>query len=65
MKSGRKLYRMWRVLSFALSVAFQVYGYKILRKSAAEKEELWERIGRRFREMLFELEGLLIKVGQF
>ncbi|WP_082087910.1 ABC1 kinase family protein [Domibacillus indicus] len=65
MKTERKLYRMWRILSFALSVVLRVYGYKLMRKSAEQKEELGERIGKQFREMLFELEGPLIKIGQF
>ncbi|WP_230200202.1 ABC1 kinase family protein [Bacillus niameyensis] len=34
------------------------------KKPAAEWETLWEDIGKRFRRTLFELEGLLIKVGQ-
>lgn len=64
MKSERKLYRMWRVLTFALSVFIQVYWYKIRKKPAADWESLWSKIGRDFRQMLFDLEGLLIKVGQ-
>jgi predicted unusual protein kinase regulating ubiquinone biosynthesis (AarF/ABC1/UbiB family) len=65
MKSNRKLYRMWKVVSFALSVLIRVYWYRFRKKSAHEKDELWSRIGREFRQTLFELEGLLIKVGQF
>jgi predicted unusual protein kinase regulating ubiquinone biosynthesis (AarF/ABC1/UbiB family) len=65
MKSNRKLYRMWKVLSFALSVLIQVYWYRFRKRSDIEKEELWGRIGIQFRQTLFELEGLLIKVGQF
>jgi predicted unusual protein kinase regulating ubiquinone biosynthesis (AarF/ABC1/UbiB family) len=56
---------MWKVVSFALSVLVRVYWYRIRKKPATEKEELWGRIGKQFRETLFELEGLLIKVGQF
>jgi predicted unusual protein kinase regulating ubiquinone biosynthesis (AarF/ABC1/UbiB family) len=55
---------MWRVLSFALSVFVQVYWYKFRKKSSAEWDILWGEIGRNFRKMLFDLEGLLIKVGQ-
>ncbi|HJV30752.1 MAG TPA: AarF/UbiB family protein, partial [Bacillales bacterium] len=65
MNANRKLYRMWKVITFALSVVIRVYWYRICKKSASEKEELWGRIGKQFRETLFELEGLLIKVGQF
>jgi predicted unusual protein kinase regulating ubiquinone biosynthesis (AarF/ABC1/UbiB family) len=65
MKSNLKLYRMWKVVSLALSVLIRVYWYRFRQKSVHEKEELWNRIGREFRQTLFELEGLLIKVGQF
>ncbi|MCP3741991.1 ABC1 kinase family protein [Rossellomorea sp. BNER] len=64
MKKERRLWRMWKVLSLALSVVVRVYWYRILRKPESEKELLWERIGREFRETLFELEGVLIKIGQ-
>ncbi|HYK72363.1 MAG TPA: AarF/UbiB family protein [Pseudoneobacillus sp.] len=64
MKSERKLYRMWKVLSFALFLVIQVYWYKFSKKSESEWDKLWEKQGQRFRKMLFELEGLLIKVGQ-
>src|SRR5574342_123696 len=64
MKSEKKMYRMWKVLSFALSVFVQVYWYKFRNKPAADWEMLWEKLGRKFRQTLFELEGLLIKVGQ-
>jgi predicted unusual protein kinase regulating ubiquinone biosynthesis (AarF/ABC1/UbiB family) len=65
MNSNRKLYRMWKVISFAVSVVIRVYWYRIRKKPAQDKDELWGRIGKQFRETLFELEGLLIKVGQF
>ncbi|WP_442596096.1 ABC1 kinase family protein [Neobacillus sp. D3-1R] len=64
MKSEKKLYRMWKVLSFAFSLVIQVYWYKFRKKSEAEWDQLWEKLGKQFRQMLFELEGLLIKVGQ-
>jgi predicted unusual protein kinase regulating ubiquinone biosynthesis (AarF/ABC1/UbiB family) len=59
-----KLYRMWKVLSLAFAVFVQVYWYKIRKKPAAEWDQLWEKLGQQFRQTLFELEGLLIKVGQ-
>ncbi|WP_066065096.1 ABC1 kinase family protein [Neobacillus soli] len=65
MKYDRKWLRMWRILSFTLSVLFRVYWYRILKKSESEREKLWGRIGQEFRQLLFKLEGLLIKVGQF
>lgn len=65
MNANRKLFRMWKVITFAISVVIRVYWYRICKKSPSEKEELWGRIGKQFRETLFELEGLLIKVGQF
>jgi predicted unusual protein kinase regulating ubiquinone biosynthesis (AarF/ABC1/UbiB family) len=64
MKSERKFYRMWKVLTFALSFVSQVYWYKVLKKSEDDWERLWEKQGRLFRDILFELKGLLIKVGQ-
>jgi predicted unusual protein kinase regulating ubiquinone biosynthesis (AarF/ABC1/UbiB family) len=64
MKYEKKWYRMVKVLSFALSVIIQVYSYKIQKKQTADWEKLWAKIGRDFRHMLFNLEGLLIKVGQ-
>ncbi|WP_245948519.1 ABC1 kinase family protein [Falsibacillus pallidus] len=65
MKSERKLWRMWKVLSLALSIVIRVYWYRITRKSEKEKDLLWERIGQEFKDTLFELKGVLIKVGQF
>ena len=61
---NKRWYRMWKVLSLAFSIFIKVYWYQISKKSPIEKERLWEQIGIRFRETLFELEGLLIKVGQ-
>jgi predicted unusual protein kinase regulating ubiquinone biosynthesis (AarF/ABC1/UbiB family) len=61
---NKRWYRMWRVLSLAFWIFIKVYWYQITRKSSAEKEKLWEQIGIRFRDTLFELEGLLIKIGQ-
>ncbi|WP_064093956.1 ABC1 kinase family protein [Rossellomorea aquimaris] len=64
MKSERKLWRMWKILSLALSIVIRTYWYKLSRKSEAEKEQLWVRIGKEFKQTLFELNGVLIKVGQ-
>ncbi|RLQ93794.1 ABC1 kinase family protein [Falsibacillus albus] len=64
MKTERKMWRMWKVLSLALSIVLRVYWHRITKKSEADKEALWERIGQQFRQTLFELEGVLIKVGQ-
>jgi predicted unusual protein kinase regulating ubiquinone biosynthesis (AarF/ABC1/UbiB family) len=64
MKSENKLWRMWKVLSLALSIVVRVYWYRLRGKSQWEKEKLWERIGKEFKETLFELNGVLIKVGQ-
>jgi predicted unusual protein kinase regulating ubiquinone biosynthesis (AarF/ABC1/UbiB family) len=65
MKSERKWFRTWKILSFAFSVFIRVYWFRIFKKPASEQERLWGRIGQEFRSTLFELEGLLIKVGQF
>lgn len=59
-----KLVRMWKILSLAFVIFIQVYWYKIRKKPKADWEKLWENAGNRFRVTLFELEGLLIKVGQ-
>jgi predicted unusual protein kinase regulating ubiquinone biosynthesis (AarF/ABC1/UbiB family) len=64
MKIKNKHVRMWKVLSLTFSIFYQIYWYKILRKPQAEWDHLWGRFGERFRQTLFELEGLLIKLGQ-
>ena len=64
MKSENKLWRMWKVLSLALSIVVRVYWYRLRGKSQWEKDKLWERIGKEFKDTLFELNGVLIKVGQ-
>ena len=64
MKTKNKLVRMSKVLSLAFVIFLQIYWYKIRRKPKAEWEKLWGKIGERFRQTLFELEGLLIKIGQ-
>ncbi|MCJ8006423.1 ABC1 kinase family protein [Lederbergia wuyishanensis] len=64
MKKTNKLFRIYKVLSMFFICFLQIYSYKILRKSEADWDKLWEKIGERFRKTLFELEGLLIKIGQ-
>ncbi|RIW38923.1 AarF/ABC1/UbiB kinase family protein [Bacillus salacetis] len=61
---NKRWYRMWKVLSLAFWIFIKVYWYQITRKPAADREKLWEQVGIRFRDTLFELEGLLIKIGQ-
>ena len=55
---------MSKVLSLVFGIFFQIYWYKIIRKPQAEWDKLWGSFGARFRQTLFELEGLLIKLGQ-
>ncbi|WP_339262660.1 AarF/UbiB family protein [Lysinibacillus sp. FSL K6-3209] len=64
MKKRKSWYRMWKILSFAFSMLLQVYWFRIRKKSETQWELLWEKLGRQFRQTLFELEGVLIKVGQ-
>lgn len=64
MNQRSRLRRMAKVLSMAFIIIMQIYWYKFRKKSDAEWELLWEDIGKRFRKTLFELEGLLIKIGQ-
>ncbi|OIJ18149.1 ABC transporter [Anaerobacillus alkalidiazotrophicus] len=64
MKSRSKLKRMSKVLSMAFVIFIQIYWYKVRKKPEADWEKLWKKIGGRFRKTLFELEGLLIKIGQ-
>ncbi|MGM0753993.1 MAG: ABC1 kinase family protein [Bacillota bacterium] len=64
MKSEKKLWRMWKVLSLAFSIVVRIYWYRLRGKSQWEKDKLLERIGKEFKETLFELNGVLIKVGQ-
>ncbi|PAV29337.1 ABC transporter [Virgibacillus profundi] len=64
MKSMSKLKRMSKVLSMAFVIFIQIYWYKVRKKPEADWNTLWGKIGSRFRKTLFELEGLLIKMGQ-
>ena len=64
MKSGVKLVRMSRVLSMVFIIFLQIYWYKIRRKPQDQWDILWGKIGERIRKTFFELEGLLIKIGQ-
>lgn len=64
MRTSIKLRRMMKVLSMSFTIFAQIYWYKLRKKSDEEWEKLWENIGQRFRNTLFELEGLLIKIGQ-
>ncbi|MEH7097469.1 ABC1 kinase family protein [Neobacillus vireti] len=64
MKQKNKMYRMFRVLSMAFVIFLQIYWYKLRRKPKEDYEKFWGKIGGRFRKTLFELEGLLIKIGQ-
>ncbi|MBS4224115.1 ABC1 kinase family protein [Lederbergia citrea] len=64
MKANRKWMRMCKVLSFAIAVVIQVYWYRFRKKTDSDWDKLWVKIGQKFRQMLFDLEGLLIKVGQ-
>ncbi|BCB02753.1 ABC1 kinase family protein [Bacillus sp. KH172YL63] len=64
MNSEKKLWRMWKILSLALSIVIRVYWYRLRGKSQWDTDLLWERIGKEFKETLFELNGVLIKVGQ-
>jgi len=65
MKYNKKWQRMWKILSLGLSILFRIYWYQLRKKPDSEMEKLWGKIGSEFRQTLFELEGLLIKVGQF
>lgn len=56
--------RMYKVLVLFFSIFLKIYWYKLRKKSEAEWEELWCEIGKNFRKTLFELGGLLIKIGQ-
>ncbi|MEH7110722.1 ABC1 kinase family protein [Bacillus sp. JJ1764] len=64
MKTKSKMARASKVLSLFFGIFLQIYWYKIRKKPKAEWDHLWERIGERFRNTLFDLEGLLIKIGQ-
>jgi predicted unusual protein kinase regulating ubiquinone biosynthesis (AarF/ABC1/UbiB family) len=55
---------MYKIIAFALTIFIRIYWYKIRKKTQSEWDHLWEDIGRGFREILFDLEGLLIKIGQ-
>lgn len=65
MRKSKKIIRMHKLLAFAFTVMLKMYWYRIRRKPENEWNRLWEQTGRRFRQTLFEMEGLLIKIGQF
>ncbi|MBE4907507.1 AarF/ABC1/UbiB kinase family protein [Bacillus luteolus] len=65
MKKHSKLLRMYKILSMAFVIFIKIYWFKIRRKPESEWEKLWGDIGKRFKETLVDLEGLLIKIGQF
>ncbi|TMW70754.1 ABC1 kinase family protein [Alteribacter natronophilus] len=65
MKLKSRPKRMGKVLGLAISIFIQIYWYKWTRKSEAQWTVLWENSGKKVRDTLFELEGLLIKAGQF
>ncbi|WP_075981797.1 ABC1 kinase family protein [Bacillus massilinigeriensis] len=64
MKTRNKFVRTTKVLSMAFVIFLQIYWYKITRRRPEDWDILWGKIGERFRKTLFELEGLLIKIGQ-
>ncbi|TCJ05021.1 ABC1 kinase family protein [Cytobacillus praedii] len=64
MTKNNKMYRMGKVLSLFFGIFVQIYWYKITKRRETEWEKLWGKIGKRVRKTLFELEGLLIKIGQ-
>lgn len=64
MDSRSKFKRMVKVLSMAFTIFIQIYWYKIRKKPKDAWDKLWDKVGERFRKTLFELEGLLIKIGQ-
>lgn len=64
MKKNNKMNRMIKILSLFFGIFVQIYWYKITKRKGADWEKLWGEIGKRVRRTLFELEGLLIKIGQ-
>ncbi|MCR6097518.1 AarF/ABC1/UbiB kinase family protein [Salipaludibacillus agaradhaerens] len=56
--------RMYKTIAFALTIFIRIYWYKIRKKTQSEWDYLWKDIGKDFRNLLFDLEGLLIKIGQ-
>ncbi|THE10429.1 AarF/ABC1/UbiB kinase family protein [Bacillus timonensis] len=64
METRNKMIRMSKVLSMAFWIFLKIYWFKFRKKPQQEWDKLWTDIGVRFRKTLFELEGLLIKVGQ-
>lgn len=64
MKTKNKFVRMTKVLSMASVIFIKIYWFKFRKRPQTEWDKLWDEIGLMFRKTLFELEGLLIKVGQ-
>lgn len=65
MRKTNKVYRMWRILSFAFFLFLRVYWSQFTNESSVKKDKMWEKLGYKFKKTLFELEGPLIKVGQY
>src|SRR5690606_27988246 len=56
--------RAVKILSMAFFIFSRMYWFKFRKKPQDEWNKIWEEVGTKFRKTLFELEGLLIKVGQ-
>ncbi|WP_137744865.1 ABC1 kinase family protein [Robertmurraya siralis] len=64
MATKNRVVRMTKILALAFTIFLKISWYRIRKKSPAEWDKLWEESGIKFRKTLFELEGLLIKIGQ-
>lgn len=51
---------VWMMLGFFIQIAW----YQRRNKTEADRNFLWKKIGRQYKQKMYELEGLLIKVGQ-
>lgn len=59
-----KWYRIVTVVWMMLGFFIQIFWYQKRNKTETEWDFLWKKIGQKYKQKMYELEGLLIKVGQ-
>lgn len=57
-------YRIFTVVGLAMRIFSRIFWAQKVRRSEAYRERVWRTVAIQFKEKMYELEGLLIKVGQ-
>ncbi|HEU4962755.1 MAG TPA: AarF/UbiB family protein [Bacilli bacterium] len=57
-------YRIFTVVGLAVRIFGRIFWAQKVRRSEAYRERVWRSVAIQFRDKMYELEGLLIKVGQ-